>query len=120
MWSIAGALPNKTADKIAAYFSALPPPKGSTGGNPTRVAAGTTIFKQGIASQDVPPCGACHGDKAAGTSIAPRLAGQHREYLFAQLQAFRSNARKNAIMHGNVKHMTDRQMHDVAAYLASL
>jgi cytochrome c553 len=53
-------------------------------------------------------------------AVFPRIAGQHPEYLVAQLQAFRSKARDNAIMYANVEHMTDGQMREVAAYLASI
>lgn len=120
MWSIAGALSAKRTAKVVAYYAAQQPPKGASGENPAQVAAGETIFKKGVSSENVPPCGACHGPTAAGTTIAPRLAGQHREYLLAQLKAFRSNARNNAIMHGNVEHMTNKQMRDISAYLASL
>lgn len=120
MWSIAGPLSDKKIDKVAEYFSSLPPPKGSSDQDPPEVASGKTIFKNGIASENVPACGMCHGATAAGTSMAPRLAGQHRGYLMAQLKAFRSNARQNPIMHANVKDMTDKQMRDISAYLAAL
>jgi len=120
MWSVAGPLSDKTMNAVADYFAAQAPPKGASGENAGEIAAGRTIFAQGISSENVPPCGACHGPSAAGTETAPRLAGQHREYLLAQLEAFRSNARDNAIMHGNVEHMTDAQMRQITAYLAAL
>ncbi|MBU6444058.1 MAG: c-type cytochrome [Alphaproteobacteria bacterium] len=120
MWSMAGSLSDQRIKRIADYLSSLPPPKGSPGEDLGQVAAGKTIYDQGITSENVPACGACHGPTAAGSDMFPRLAGQHREYLVAQLQAFRSNARNNAIMHGNVEHMTDEQIHEIAAYLASL
>lgn len=121
MWSIAGPLSDKEVHKIAAYYSAQKPAKGATGEDPAMVAAGETIFKNGINSESVPACGLCHGATAAGMpQIAPRLAGQHRAYLVAQLKAFRSNARNNATMHANVEHMTDKQMREISAYLASL
>jgi cytochrome c553 len=120
MWSAAGTLPKKTITKIADYYAAQTPPKGETGGDPAEIAAGKTIFEHGIESENVPACSACHGPAAKGTPIAPRLAGQHHLYLIAQLKAFRDNSRDNAIMHGNVEHMTDKQMRDIAAYLAAL
>ena len=120
MWRMAGALSNATIGEIAEYYSALPPPKNSTGESPAQVAAGKEIYEHGIASENVPACGACHGDAGAGNAAFPRIAGQHPEYLVAQLQAFRSKARDNAIMYANVQQMTDDQMRDVAAYLASL
>jgi cytochrome c553 len=120
MWNMAGTLPDQVINKIAEYYKAQKPPKGSTTENPTEVAAGEAIFKNGITSENVPACGACHGANAEGNSMFPRLAGQHREYLVAQLEAFRDKSRNNAIMYANVQHMTDAQMRVVAAYLASL
>ncbi len=120
MWTMAGTLSDKTIKQIAEYFSALQPAKGATNEDAGRVAAGKTIFEQGITSENVPACGVCHGATATGTTMAPRLAGQHSEYLVVQLQAFRDNTRDNAIMHANVAQMTDQQMREIAAYLASL
>lgn len=120
MWSVAGPLSDHMIDQVAEYFSSLKAPKGSSGEDPARVAAGKNIFEQGITAQNVPACAACHGAKAAGDGMFPRLAGQHRDYLVAQLQAFRSNARDNATMHLVAQHLTDKQIREVTAYLASL
>ncbi len=120
MWRQAGALTTSSMNEIVAYYSAVPPPKGSAGESAALVAAGKQIYEHGIQSEDVPACGACHGAAGAGMAAFPRIAGQHPEYLVAQLRAFRSKARDNAIMYANVQHMTDDQMREVAAYLASL
>lgn len=120
MWSIAGSVSSKTITQVVQYFSALKPPKGVTGENPSEVAAGQKIFEQGIPSESVPACQTCHGAKAIGNDAFPRLAGQHREYLVAQLRAFRSKARDNPIMSPIAEHVTDEQIRDVTAYLASL
>jgi len=107
-------------NEITAYYSALPPVKGSAGGNAALIATGKEIYEKGIQSENVPACGACHGMAAEGMSVFPRIAGQHAEYTLTQLKAFRSKARDNAIMFPNVEHMTDDQMRALAAYLASL
>lgn len=120
MWTMAGTLPEKMIKEIAEYYKAQQPPKPSSNEDPAQVAAGKTIFEKGIASENVPACGACHGANAEGNTMFPRLAGQHRDYLIAQLQAFRDMSRNNAIMSANVKQMTDQQMREVSAYLASL
>jgi cytochrome c553 len=120
MWRQAGALSATSMKEISAYYSAVPPPKGSADESAVLVAAGKQIYEHGIPSENVPACGACHGASGAGMAVFPRIAGQHPEYLVAQLQAFRSKARDNAIMYANVEHMTDGQMREVAAYLASL
>jgi cytochrome c553 len=120
MWSQAGALSAASINEITAYYSALPPVRGSASESAALIATGKEIYEKGIQSASVPPCGACHGAAGEGMSVFPRLAGQHPVYLLAQLQAFRSKARDNAIMFPNVEHMTDEQMRALAAYLASL
>lgn len=120
MWIVAGDMSGKMIDHVAQYFSALKPPKGVAGEDAAAVAAGHKIFEQGIAAENATACQTCHGPNAAGSDAFPRLAGQHPEYLVAQLQAFRSNARDNPIMHPIAEHLTDKQIRDLAAYLASL
>lgn len=120
MWSMAGNVSGKSLSRVAQYFAALAPPPGAAGQDPAAVDAGRKIFEQGIAPENVTACQTCHGAKAAGNGAFPRLAGQHRDYLVAQLKAFRSNERDNPIMHPVVEHLTDAQIDDLAAYLTSL
>jgi cytochrome c553 len=66
-------------------------------------------------------CAACHGRNGIGIiPLYPNLAGQKREYLVAQLHAFREGTRKNPIMSPMAAHLTDAEIEDVAAYLAAL
>jgi cytochrome c553 len=65
-------------------------------------------------------CGACHG--ADGNSLAPsfpKLAGQGERYLVKQLKDFKSGARANPIMAGQVAGLNEQQMADISAYFAS-
>jgi len=119
MWGMAAQLPDTAIDQIAKYFSQQTPPPGVRA-DPAEVAAGKKIFEEGIPAQDVPPCSACHGDKAQGNQVFPRLAGQRRSYLEKQLEAFTSNLRENEIMHENARHLSARQISEVTAYLSSL
>jgi cytochrome c553 len=120
MWGMASPLTDNVINDVAAYFAALPPPSGNKNLDPGEVAEGKKIFENGIDAENVPACSACHGADGAGTSTIPRLAGQHREYLAAQILAFRTNQRDNPVMHANVEHMTDGQIRAIASYLASL
>lgn len=64
-------------------------------------------------------CAACHG--ADGNSPAPAnpiLAGQHADYLAAQLAAYKSGARANPIMAGMSAALTPEDMRNVAAWFA--
>jgi cytochrome c553 len=119
MWGMAAKLDDKTIDGVATFFAAQTPAPGEPQ-DPALVVAGAAIVKNGIPAQDVPACSACHGDNAGGNSAIPRLAGQHREYLAGQLEAFQINSRANEMMHANAKNLTPQEIREVTAYLASL
>jgi cytochrome c553 len=116
MWGMTARLSNAQIEALAAYFSSQPPVPGTPDNSPA-AAAGRRIFDHGIPAKGVPACKACHGDKAQGNGVFPRLAGQHRAYIEGQLEAFASNARENAIMHQNAKNLTPEQIRDIAAYV---
>jgi cytochrome c553 len=66
-------------------------------------------------------CVACHGKNGIGLiDLYPNLAGQKREYLAAQLRAFRDGSRKNPIMSPMAAHLADSDIENLAAYFASL
>ena len=55
----------------------------------------------------------------------PKLAGQHADYLYFALRAYKVTnnpnvGRSNAIMAGQVAQFSDRDLKDMAAYIASL
>jgi len=118
MWGMAAQLTDSTISAIAAYFAAQPAAPGKPAGR-DETAGGKKIYEEGISTQQVPPCGSCHGEKAAGNAVFPRLAGQHRAYLERQLAAFISNARANEIMHENSKNLTALQISQLAAFLSA-
>ena len=65
-------------------------------------------------------CAACHGaDGNSGTPANPKLSQQHPEYLVKQLQEFKSGKRANAIMSGMVAALSDDDMRNIAAWLAT-
>ena len=116
MWGMAARLSDEAIDGIADYYSKQPAVPGEPDASP-EADAGRKIFDDGIPSQSVPACKACHGDHAEGNAVIPRLAGQHRDYIETQLRAFASKARANDIMHENSKNLTADQIRDVAAYV---
>jgi cytochrome c553 len=119
MWGMAARLSDPMIAALAAYYSAQPPVPGTPDNSP-EAQAGRKIFTQGIASENVPACMLCHGEKGQGNATIPRLAGQHSAYIERQLEAFASKARANEIMHENSKSLTPDQIRDVAAYVRSL
>lgn len=92
----------------------LKPPK--TPLDPASVEAGQKLFKK--------KCKACHGAEGKKPLKGnPYLAGQKRNYIFAQLQDIKSKARKSpksAAMYGIVKKMTDDQFASLADYLSQV
>jgi cytochrome c553 len=69
-------------------------------------------------------CSSCHGPE--GRSISPtfpRLAGQQKDYLVAQLQAFRDKTRADphaqTYMWGMAAQLSDQTIDAIAAYYAS-
>jgi cytochrome c553 len=119
MFGMAANLNDATITGLAGYFASQRAADGVSA-DPELIAAGRKIYADGIASENVPPCGACHGDRAEGNGPIPRLADQHATYLAGQLQAFRINSRANEMMHANALGLKDDQIRAVAAYLASL
>ncbi|MEY2617312.1 MAG: hypothetical protein RL522_314 [Pseudomonadota bacterium] len=65
-------------------------------------------------------CAACHGaDGNSGSPTNPKLAQQHPEYLVKQLQEFKSGKRANAVMQGFAATLSDADMKNIAAWLAT-
>lgn len=65
-------------------------------------------------------CAACHGaDGNSPLPMNPSLAGQHPEYLFKQLNEFKSGSRTNAVMTGMVAGLSAEDMRNLAAYYAA-
>ena len=62
-------------------------------------------------------CAGCHGVGGNGdTAMFPKLAGQHKDYLFHSLKSYKSGKRKNPIMAGQVQNLTETDMVDLAEY----
>ena len=65
-------------------------------------------------------CAACHAvDGNSTTPVNPKLAQQHPEYLAKQLQEFKSGKRANAVMSGMVASLSDADMRNISAWLAT-
>lgn len=63
------------------------------------------------------PCAACHGEQGVSTVPSfPKLAGQHRDYLYHSLKDYKAGKRKNPIMAGQVENLTDADMLDLALF----
>ena len=66
-------------------------------------------------------CQACHGlDGLSKVPDAPNIAGQIEQYMIAQLQAYKSGARKNDAMSVVTPNLSDADIEDLAAYYAAI
>jgi cytochrome c553 len=107
---------------VAAHFAsqvAVPP---AAPASELASSVGRYLFTKGNPYSGIPPCMACHGEKAQGTATLPRLAGQHAAYLERQIQEFsqRKRTNDNEIMHTIVERLTPLETRAVAEYLSSL
>ena len=65
-------------------------------------------------------CFACHGEGGLGANPAwPKLAAQKPGYLVNVLKAFKAGLRKDPMMAGVARGLSDTNMADLAAYYAA-
>ena len=119
MWGMASGLSDETIDALAQYYARQKTGPGRSH-DPATIARGRDVYEDGVPSQGVPACAACHGPDALGNDMYPRLAGQHAEYILKQLASFQSNMRNIAVMHGVAQNLRTPEMQAVADYLESL
>jgi cytochrome c553 len=108
---------------LAAYYSAQQP-KPATAKDQELALAGQKIYRGGVQGAGVPACASCHGPQGKGIPAQfPRLAGQHSDYIYSQLEAFRLGNRANdaaKMMRSIATKMTDADMKAVSAYIQGL
>lgn len=119
MWGMASQLNDATISALSNYFSTQPAVP-ARGGTSSLIAEGKHLFEEGVPASAIPPCASCHGAKAEGNAVFPRLAGQHAPYLLKQLLVIQSVLRTAPVMHGVIKDLTKDQMQAVVAYLESI
>jgi len=129
MQAMATPLQPEDLKGLGIYFSQQKP-RGVGGKDATVAAAGQKIYRGGDAAAGIPACAACHAANGAGIpKNYPRLAGQHADYTFAQLKAFKSGERgqdkegkdiNGKIMSAVAAKMSDAQMKAVAEYVSGL
>jgi cytochrome c553 len=90
--------------------------------NKDLVQLGERLYRGGSLSAKVPACAGCHSPSGGGIPAQyPRLAGQHADYIEAQLGAFKSGARGNNLqMSGIAAKLSEREIKAVADYVAGL
>jgi cytochrome c553 len=121
MTAFAGALTPEDVANVSAYLST----QKSSGGvakNKATIELGKKIYRGGIAEKSVPACAGCHGPAGAGIPAQyARVAGQHQEYLVAQLINFSKGTRNNSAQMVTIsKRLSEDEMKAVADYIAGL
>ncbi len=96
-------------NSLATYFANLK--AGSAGGDSELAKKGKTKFSM---------CAGCHGSKAEGRGIFPRLAGQHPKYIVIQLENFKNGNRSGGPMSGIASSLSSDDIAAISAYLGSI
>lgn len=67
-------------------------------------------------------CAGCHGPTGAGNEALkyPKLSGRDAAYVAEQLRAFKSGKRDNATMKAMTAGLSEADMDNLAAYVATL
>ncbi len=69
-------------------------------------------------------CSGCHSianyTNTYPTYRVPRLGGQNPQYIVAALKAYQAEQRNHATMHANAATLSEQDMADIAAFIASL
>jgi cytochrome c553 len=117
MEALARALNDDQIRDIAAYYAYLPKARTAPTTYDENLPA---LVRVGDPLRNIAPCISCHGgvDQKIGT---PWIEGMPKEYLVAQLRAFKSGERRNdaqAQMRNMVRGMTEQDIDEVATFYA--
>jgi len=63
-------------------------------------------------------CASCHGNVGEGI-IGPKLRGRDKEYILANLKAFKEGTRKNYVMYGLLSRLDDAQLEELATEIGT-
>ncbi len=121
MRGMAATLSDADMKNVAAFYAGKQAKPGFAK-NRDLATLGEKIYRGGIAERSIPACSGCHGPNGAGIpSQYPRLAGQHADYVEAQLTAFRGGVRHNNVaMTGVAAKLNDREIKALSDYVAGL
>ena len=130
--TMAGQLDGKSDQQLAdmaAFYAGQARSGGQT--DPAKQALGEKVYRSGVAERNVAACTACHSPTGKGNAPAgfPALAGQHADYIAAQLRAYRqghedpagrTNDGDTRIMRTTASGLSDMEIDAVASYIAGL
>ena len=98
--------------ELATHYAALAP-----AGAPASEARAVNRAGQNVRAY----CISCHGVQGRTVNQEwPNLAGQHADYLYRQLLAYRDGKRMSPLMNVIAREFSERQLRDVAEYYSQL
>ena len=123
MRGIAQTLTDQDMADIAAYYSVHGAVEGATlDAKPSKQPSA-----QVAALLQKAACISCHGENFAKpiSPDYPKIAGQHSDYLFVSLKAYKTEnnpqiGRSNGVMAGMVKQFSNAELKEIAKYVSSL
>jgi cytochrome c553 len=112
MTPLAKALDEAAIRDVAVYYASL----NCTEGGAAKATKADLQVGRALAKN----CASCHGETGTGTNPAwPNFAGQRAEYLVNVLKAFRGGLRKDPMMAGVVRGLSDADINNLAAYYSA-
>ncbi len=108
---------------VSAYFSTQQA-RPAAAKDKDLAALGAKLYRGGNTEKGIAACSGCHSPNGAGIPAQyPRLAGQHADYVAAQLKAFRAEERANdanRMMRAVAEKLSDREITALAEYISGL
>lgn len=129
MGQIARGLPDEDLRAVVLYYASLGRKNVDPGGAPSepqspQAAAGAALAQVGNNDRGLQACAVCHGTAGEGAEPSvPRLTGQSAEYLKAQLNAWKTDARRNdtaGLMRSVVQRLSAEDIEAVALFYSSV
>lgn len=108
---------------IANYFAKLPAGRSRiVSSSSEELKMGANIYNNGIPSQNIMACSACHGIDGKGSAAAPALAAQDFFYTKKRLYDFQEGDvdSKATVMPAQVKSLDDDSITAVSKYINSM
>ncbi len=122
MRGIAASLTDQDMADLGAYYEAHGQVAGAAAPGKAMEAGGRAaeLVKKGA-------CVSCHGDNFSKPidPTYPKIAGQHKDYLFVALKAYKTDnnpniGRSNGVMAGIAKQFSNAELKELAGYVNSL
>ena len=123
MMAIAATLSDDDMRTLSAHYASQPA-RPLAAKDKDLAAQGAKLYRGGNLDKGVAACAGCHSANGAGIPVQyPRLAGQHPDYVLAQLKAFRAEERANdpnRMMRAVSSKLSDKDMAALAEYISGL